>query len=1223
MTETGYREIPYNYTSADDEQIVSRVLGPDTWQIIEKLRAQRVTGRSARLLMRFIGDLFILKRNPYIFQELVDHPKRRKDYLKKSESELSVIEGAALNEDVTPVIKKCRQALNDLKKEFSTIGKKRKEIARVLGNIVGKENVYFDPFTINSHATDATDWRMCLPSAVVRPFSEDQVPKIIKAIEKLEMKAIPRGAGTGLTGGSVPLKENCIMINTEKLTNIHGIEKREFIDEDGNPKEMDVISLEAGVITDHAMKYAEKHNLVFATDPTSSWGCTIGGNISENAGGKKAVLWGTCIDNVLDFKVAMADGTFKLIERTDHKIRKIMPEDDVTYRVTDLETKKSSEIVLKGSDIRKPGLWKDITNKTLAGVPGLQKEGCDGVITSASFILYKDYPFKTTCCLEFFGESMDEASLVISELTKLFDDRKKEALMALEHFDDEYIKAINYKVKAPKIEIPKAVLLIDIVGHTEEQLNKGKDKLATLLKNYENTEIFFAADKKEADKFWGDRKKFGAIAARTNAFKLNEDIVLPIESLADFARYVDEYNRNENRHNQKQIVKNLGTFIKNIQTELENKEWMDSKLPELEKLSNDITQKIEQAGNEDLEHETDLSDFMEKIFNLFTGDEEIQDSIEKVKKETRNKQIIIATHMHAGDGNNHVNIPVFSNDVEMMARAHKTADDIMEKTIELGGVVSGEHGIGITKIKHMDIEEIRRLDTYRKKIDPNHIMNPGKLSDQSVHNKVFTPSFNLLGLEAAILQYGSLKTLAEKISSCVRCCKCKTGCCVFYPDKNMFYHARNKNLAIAAIIEAILYDAQRTHSGTKFHVLKFLEEIADHCTICHKCQVPCPVNIDSGEVSILEREILSSLKHKHTAIGTKIVLKYLKSNNKTFNKGFKKGFLVPGIKVQNFANNTLSYIQGKMPIKIGRIEINPMDNKFIGKARPLEVLKSKAAMPHNESIRDILPLCNDNQAILIEPPVETEEVVFYFPGCGSERLFGNIAMASLYILLKAGKKVVLPPPYLCCGFPANVNAKALDYSSIKLRNTIIFNQINEMLNYMKFDACLVSCGTCMESLKKTETEKIFNTGITDIGEYIIKSGLVKNNIKEGFYHRPCHDSMDGKAAELLTGISDKPVMATESCCSEAGTMSISRPDITNSMLARKESDLNKIRNESHLEKETLLFTNCPSCIQGLSRNSHTGFKPMHVAELLAENLGGKGWKDSLKKMVANSELVNF
>jgi L-lactate utilization protein LutB len=90
-------------------------------------------------------------------------------------------------------------------------------------------------------------------------------------------------------------------------------------------------------------------------------------------------------------------------------------------------------------------------------------------------------------------------------------------------------------------------------------------------------------------------------------------------------------------------------------------------------------------------------------------------------------------------------------------------------------------------------------------------MNPNKLDDPEIIDKVFTPSFNLLELEARILQHGSLETLASRISKCIRCGKCKTDCCVFFPGGDIYFHPRNKNLAIGSLIEALLYDMQRSH----------------------------------------------------------------------------------------------------------------------------------------------------------------------------------------------------------------------------------------------------------------------------------------------------------------------------------------------------------------------------------------------------------------------------
>ena len=170
--------------------------------------------------------------------------------------------------------------------------------------------------------------------------------------------------------------------------------------------------------------------------------------------------------------------------------------------------------------------------------------------------------------------------------------------------------------------------------------------------------------------------------------------------------------------------------------------------------------------------------------------------------------------MHAGDGNVHVNIPVLSNDRQMLRRADAVVDTVMDRVGELGGVVSGEHGIGVTKLKYWDPERRKELEAYRREVDPGGLMNPGKLSDLAALEQIYTPSFNLLELEARILQHGQLEELARRIATCVRCGKCKPDCCVFYPARGMFFHPRNKNLAIGALIEALLYDAQRQRSGS-------------------------------------------------------------------------------------------------------------------------------------------------------------------------------------------------------------------------------------------------------------------------------------------------------------------------------------------------------------------------------------------------------------------------
>ncbi len=1198
------REIPYNYTSADDEQVVDQLFGAGMWRALDRLKLQRVTGRSAKLLLRFIGDLFILRRNPFLYQELVDSPERRREYFKTAQTDLDVVHRhSSGNLRVLVIVRRCQEALQNLIAEVAEAPSRRARVRKVLGEIVGEAQVQFDPFALVAHATDATDWRLHLPFAITRPSEENQVAPLLKAIADLGLFAIPRGAGTGLTGGAVPLKDSCVMVNTEKLNRIRGIEEIQVADSQGRLRAVPVLEAESGVITEEAILVAEKSGLVFATDPTSSWACTLGGNLAENAGGKTAVLWGTAIDNILSFRMATPSGEDIEIVRTDHPLRKILPDDLVRFEV---KTARSGEILrvveLHGHEIRKPGLWKDITNKALGNLPGLQKEGTDGVITSAKFILHRAYPLKSTSCLEFYGENMDEAGQVIWDLSREFVNQGEEALMALEHFDEEYVRAIDYRRKAARSGHPKAVLLIDMVAHNPTQLARGRKRLESLLKPHKNTYLFFAQDEAQAVDFWNDRKKLGAIARRTNAFKLNEDTVLPLSTLAEFARYVESINVEEERFNQLQFVETVQDYLTHPSFG-EDASWLTPKLPSARELCEKVRKSLTKAAPKPLKEEIHAQELRDGLMALFSGYAAVGNDIDRLYKEVRSRRLVLATHMHAGDGNVHVNIPVFSNDREMMRRAAATADAVFDKVKALGGVVSGEHGIGITKLKHLEEDKRQALDRYRKTADPGGLMNPGKLSDLKVLDWVFTPSFNLLELEARILQHGSLEQLADMISKCVRCGRCKPDCCVFYPGQNLFYHPRNKNLAVAALIEALMYEAQRFHT-TEFEALRHLEEVADHCTICHKCLKPCPVDIDTGKVSILEREILGARKYKHTPVVTWLSLKYLISRSKTFNAVFRALVLRLGGTGQRWGAQALAFF--------------PKAWRSWG---PLGLLKAPIPPVPAGTLWSILPSCRENQALLLVPPKDKGKSVFYFPGCGSERLYSDVSRASLYLLLKSGTKVVLPPPFLCCGFPLHVNAKTSDHDRKVLSDTILFSQIKEMFGYLDFNAVVVSCGTCREALEAMGTDRIFRTGIQDVSKFALLNGFPKPPKGEYLYHKPCHDSLEGRAEVLMKKEAGFTLTPVPHCCSEAGTLSLSRPDISGKMLDRKEEAL---RDAVALTgKGGTLLTNCPSCIQGLGRNRKLGYTPRHTAVELARQVGGPDWQKELKEMLRKAEVVNF
>jgi FAD/FMN-containing dehydrogenase len=1209
---TSPREIPFNYTSADDRQAISHLFGPHVWRKLEELRALRVTGRSARLLMRFFGEILIHRRNPFLFQELVESRARRRRFFSNIETDLGLVEKNANGEArVLEVLSESRQLLVAFRQEVEGTPELRRRMLRELGAVVGKDAVLFDPFTLVSHATDATDWRLHLPVAVVMPDDERQVAPVLAGIARLGLKAIPRGGGTGLTGGAVPLRPGCVVVNTEKLNRIRGVSERSFTLPDGRTAAAQVVDLEAGVVTETAMEHAAARGLVFATDPTSAWACTIGGNIAENAGGKDCVQWGTCIDNLISWRMAMPSGRLWTVRRTDHQLRKILPEDTVTFEVTDQDGAVVKTVALRGADVRKKGLWKDITNKALGGVPGLQKEGTDGVITSAEFILYPEFEVKRTLCLEFFGPDFDEASRVILQLARAFPfpNDGKETLTALEHFDDEYVRAIDYKVKAARADTPRAVLLIDVVGHSAEEAARGVGSIRRILDEHPNTELFEARDAAEGKRFWADRKKLGAIARRTNAFKMNEDIVLPLDQLAGFASFVEDMNVEEERYAQGRLVDRAEELLRTTEPPREDPEWLAGKIPAALERCARARDAVSRAGPKDLRSLALLEDFRRDLAKLMRGWPELTRAVDRAHQEVRDRLVVLATHMHAGDGNVHVNIPVLSNDRPMLRRTEHVLDVVMEKVVSLGGVVSGEHGIGITKLKYLEPERIEELSAHRREVDPGGLMNPGKLEDVDVLDRVFTPSFNLLELEARILQHGQLEELARAIAHCVRCGKCKPDCCVYHPARGMFFHPRNKNLAIGSLIEALLYDAQRKRS-TRFELLRWLEEVADHCTICHKCLKPCPVDIDSGKVSILEREILASWGYKRSTAATRATLGYLDSRSPAYNKAFRAGVVQIGGALQRAGCEVTAPFQPK--------DAAP-------RLYPLQLLRAPMPPAPPETLHDVLPACEQDQVLVFEPGggAEAERTVFYFPGCGSERLQSHISMAAIHVLTELRTRVILPPPFMCCGFPQKVNGKADTYSQTVLRDTILFSQIRDMFAHLQFDACIVTCGTCREGLAEMEAGRIFGGRLVDVSRYALERGLKLDGAAGDFlYHAPCHDSLDGKAQEVLVKIGGfGKVEAVPHCCSEAGTLTLSRPDITDAMLHRKRAAFAEAL-ETRPGGATVL-TNCPSCVQGLGRNAPMGVQPKHLAIALAERMSGPGWLELFRSNAARAHAVHF
>jgi len=399
------REIPYNYTSFSDREIVTRFLGVEMWGVLDALRAERVTGRSARMLFEILGDMWVVTRNPFIQDDLLDNRKRREALIGALYHRLEQVEArAAGNEKALLLIGAVRGAIGEFAAWFPRQRRLRRKVLQRLRQVTRRDNIRFDGLSRVSHVTDASDWRVEYPLVVVTPDSEAEMQKVVAALIELGVGIIPRGGGTGYTGGAVPLAPDCAVINTEKLEGLGEVAQWELLDAEGQSRTVPVIRVEAGMVTRRVAEKAEAHGFVFAVDPTSQDASCIGGNIAMNAGGKKAVLWGTTLDNLLSWRMVTPDGRWLEVERLHHNLGKIHEQAEVRFRITRYEADgvtragEPETLVMPGAALRKQGLGKDVTNKFLGGLPGVQKEGCDGLITSAVFVLHRMPKHIRTVC---------------------------------------------------------------------------------------------------------------------------------------------------------------------------------------------------------------------------------------------------------------------------------------------------------------------------------------------------------------------------------------------------------------------------------------------------------------------------------------------------------------------------------------------------------------------------------------------------------------------------------------------------------------------------------------------------------------------------------------------------------------------------------------------------------------------------------------------------------
>lgn len=1237
------REIPYNYTSFSDREIVIRLLGASAWGWLNQLRDERRTGRSARMLYEVLGDIWVVQRNPYLQDDLLDNPKRRVLLVEALQHRLTEVQKRRTPETdserdalVGQLLDAAGKAVRAFDANFVETASLRRQAQKVLAKLTAKDNIKFDGLSRVSHVTDATDWRVEYPFVVLTPDTEVEMALLVKGCIELGLTIIPRGGGTGYTGGAIPLTWKSVVINTEKLEAMTEVEMRQL---PGLDHEVGTVWTEAGVVTNRVAHAAERAGFVFAVDPTSSEASCIGGNIAMNAGGKKAVLWGTALDNLASWRMVTPQAEWLEVTRVNHNMGKIHDVEvasfELQYFKADGKTPiRQERLDIPGKSFRKEGLGKDVTDKFLSGLPGIQKEGCDGLITSARWVVHRMPKHTRTVCLEFFGNARDAVPSIVEIKDFMFAEQKRSGVLlaGLEHLDDRYLKAVGYATKSKRGAalsgggVPKMVLFGDIAGDDADDVARVTSEVVRIA-NSRSGEGFIAISPEARKKFWLDRKRTAAISKHTNAFKINEDVVIPLPRMAEYTDGIERINIELSLRNKLALCDALQEFFtqgklplgrQDDAGEISAAEILEDRvaqalglLAEVRSLWSvwlrDVAPLFAQLQDHSLRAswKTQIRQPLQQIFSGVAF-EEILAECNAIHQRVLKGRVWVALHMHAGDGNVHTNIPVNSDDYDMLQAAHGAVKRIMALARSLDGVISGEHGIGITKLEFLSDAELQPFTDYKARVDPEGRFNKGKLlrnteplmlAGQGLEpdllyadlTNAYTPSFGLMGHESLIMQQSDIGAIADSVKDCLRCGKCKPVCATHVPRANLLYSPRNKILATSLLVEAFLYEEQ-TRRGVSIKHWQEFEDVADHCTVCHKCLAPCPVKIDFGDVSMNMRNLLRKMGKKSFRPAGAAAMFMLNATNPETIRIARSVMVNLAIKSQRLAADVLKVIARKQtkapPASLGTAPIKEQVIHFINKKLPGGLPKKTARALLDIEDRDYVPIIRNPKTTTAET-----EAVFYFPGCGSERLFSQVGLATQAMLWHAGVQTVLPPGYLCCGYPQRGGGEFDKAEKIITDNRVLFHRVANTLNYLDIKTVVVSCGTCYDQLQGYEFDKIFpGSRIIDIHEYLLEKGITLANAGAFLFHDPCHSPMKlQEPIKTVKALLGDNVIQSERCCGESGTLALNRPDISTQVRFRKEEEI--LKGEAQLRqlpgvgaKDNIkMLTSCPACLQGLSR----------------------------------------
>jgi Fe-S oxidoreductase len=441
------------------------------------------------------------------------------------------------------------------------------------------------------------------------------------------------------------------------------------------------------------------------------------------------------------------------------------------------------------------------------------------------------------------------------------------------------------------------------------------------------------------------------------------------------------------------------------------------------------------------------------------------------------------------------------------------------------------------------------------------------------------------------------------------------------PRANLLYSPRDKILATSLLIEAFLYEEQ-TRRGVSLRHWDELSDVADHCTVCHKCETPCPVDIDFGDVSMAMRDLLRRMGKNRFNPGTAAAMFFLNATSPETIKATRKVMIDWGYKAQRLGNRVLhTFAKAQVqhpPATTGRPPIKEQVVHFVNKRMPGGLPKRTARALLDIEDRNYVPIIRDPAAASAE-----SEAVFYFPGCGSERLFSQVGLATQAMLWHVGVQTVLPPGYLCCGYPQRGAGEFDKAEKIITDNRVLFHRVANTLNYLDIKTVVVSCGTCFDQLQGYEFDKIFpGCKIVDIHEFLLDKGVRLESVTgvRYLYHDPCHSPMKKHdplrvVNTLMNSAKNGDIAKSDRCCGESGTLAMTRPDISTQVRFRKEEEVRagaaRLRAAGPADTRgdpIKILTSCPSCLQGLKRfNDDADLDADYIVVEIAKHILGSNW----------------